>query len=162
MMKPVKSNVSGKMKMKIKYAVHHYVDGCYEGVRGIFDKVEEAIEKHKQLSETEATSDFDFTIEVVYDGGSEELDKDKLFAAVHIITESCDHYNYLLQVSDEQDLLTQLKDNLGDEFAYISDVYVTLPSSFGTHYIESTIMDQSGKLHEKLLEDGEEVLIELK
>ena len=79
----------------------------------------------------------------------------KTFAAVHVITESCDHYNYLLQVNDERDLVTQLKDNLGDEFAYISNVYVTLPSSFGTHHIESTIMHQSAKSQEKMFEDEE-------
>ncbi|MGQ1358466.1 hypothetical protein ACT414_18880 (plasmid) [Acinetobacter baumannii] len=128
--------------MKIKYAVHHYVDGCYEGVRGIFDKVEEAIERHKQLSETEATSDFDFTIEVVYDGGGDE---DKVFAAVHVITESCDHYNYLLEVQDCSDLIEQLISSLGDEFAHICDVYVTMPEDFDTNAVEASIMCRSAK-----------------
>lgn len=143
MMKLVTFNVSGK-KMKIKYVVHHYVDGCYEGVRGIYDKVEEAIEKHKHLSETEAASEFDFTIEVVYDGG-EDVDESKAFAAVHVITESRDHYNYLLEVKDCSDLIEQLISNLGVEFAYICDVYVTMPEDFDTNVVEASIMCRSAK-----------------
>ena len=140
--------------MKIKYAVHHYVDGCYEGVRGVYDNVEEAVEKHKQLSETEAASEFDFTIEVVYDGG-QDVEESKIFAAVHVITESFDHYNYLLEVQDCSDLVEQLVENLGDDFAYICDVYVTMPEGFDTLGIEQEVMEKSTKLQEKLFEDEE-------
>jgi len=75
----------------------------------------------------------------------EELGAKKVFAAVHIITESCDHYNYLLEVHDCTDLVEQLISNLGDEFAYICDVYVTMPEDFDTQVVEASIMDRSAK-----------------
>lgn len=83
------------------------------------------------------------------------LKQTKVFSAVHIITESCDHYNYLFKVVGGDDLVDQLKDSLGDEFAYICDVYVTMPEGFDTLGIEQEIMEQSTKLQEKLFEEEE-------
>ncbi|APD20304.2 hypothetical protein AM24_110 [Acinetobacter phage AM24] len=75
----------------------------------------------------------------------EELNANKVFAAVHVITESCDHYNYLLEVQDCSDLIEQLISSLGHEFAHICDVYVTMPDDFDTNAVEASIMCRSAK-----------------
>ena len=75
----------------------------------------------------------------------EEISAKKVFAAVHVITESCDHYNYLLEVQDCTDLIEQLISNLDDEFAYICDVYVSMPEDFDTDAVEASIMCRSSK-----------------
>lgn len=75
----------------------------------------------------------------------EELKQTQAFAAVHVVTESCDHYNYLLEVQDCTDLIEQLISNLGDEFAYICDVYVSMPEGFDTDAVEASIMCRSAK-----------------
>lgn len=85
----------------------------------------------------------------------EELLVKRVFASVHVITESCDHFNYLLEVKDCSDLIEQLVLNLGDEFAYICDVYVTMPDEFDTNAVEASIMLRSTELQEKMFEDEE-------
>lgn len=48
----------------------------------------------------------------------------KPVVAIHIITESSDHYNYCLQGSVE-DIVEEVKNSLGDEFVYMSENWVT-------------------------------------
>lgn len=45
-----------------------------------------------------------------------------MYVAVHIVTESCDHYNWLLDVEYTTDVVEAL--DMGDELAYICDLYV--------------------------------------
>lgn len=45
--------------------------------------------------------------------------------SIHIITESSDHYNYLEEIEfTTESLIDWLKEQLGDEFAYISNISI--------------------------------------
>lgn len=49
----------------------------------------------------------------------------KFPVAVHLITESSDHYNTLLHVYDLNDLIDQLEDKHGSEMRYMSRCYIS-------------------------------------
>lgn len=77
-------------------------------------------------------------------------DKDKLgvaIVAVHIITESCDHYNFLLLVDSISDFVNQIKDNMGEELAHISSYYITTNVSESDKILENTLGDLQDKAH---------------
>lgn len=44
------------------------------------------------------------------------------YYAVHVVTESCDHYNFLMYTDD---VTETLKAELGEEFAYIIDYWIS-------------------------------------
>ena len=49
----------------------------------------------------------------------------KFPVAVHLITESSDHYNKLLHVCDLNDLIDQLEDEHGSEMQCVSRCYIS-------------------------------------
>lgn len=49
----------------------------------------------------------------------------KQFAAVHLITESADHYNHLVEHNTPRDIVNYLIEQMGDEFYHVSDWFVT-------------------------------------
>lgn len=53
----------------------------------------------------------------------------KQFAAVHLITESSDHYNFLVEHTCAQDIVDYIKSQLDDEFYCIYDWFVTAESA---------------------------------
>lgn len=52
------------------------------------------------------------------------MKQDTYYAAIHVVTESTDHYTYLIEFEDEQDIIEQLKTNLGEDFSTVCDVDV--------------------------------------
>ncbi|SSU39202.1 Uncharacterised protein [Acinetobacter baumannii] len=51
-----------------------------------------------------------------------------MFAAVHLVTESTDHYNYLIEYNTIEDVLDELK-GLGTELGHVCDYYVDCQES---------------------------------
>lgn len=75
--------------------------------------------------------------------------------AIHITTESSDHYNYCLQGSVE-DIVEEVKNSLGDEFVYMSENWVT--SLDGDSALESDLQSLLSEEQEKAkeLEDADD------
>lgn len=55
--------------------------------------------------------------------------KQKYFAAIHVITESSDHYNFLIQYDTINNAAAQIADSLDEEIEYVSDIFVTTNQS---------------------------------
>lgn len=47
-----------------------------------------------------------------------------IIAAVHLITESSDHYNDCLQGISPEDIVKQLEDRMGEELSYVGQIWV--------------------------------------
>ncbi|EQA7786723.1 hypothetical protein ACX818_001317 [Acinetobacter baumannii] len=54
-----------------------------------------------------------------------QIEVQKQFAAVHVITESTDHYNFLVEHVTALDIVDFIQTEMGDEFYYICDYFVT-------------------------------------
>ncbi|QQO96338.1 hypothetical protein CPT_Minot_135 [Acinetobacter phage Minot] len=65
-----------------------------------------------------------------------------MFAAVHLVTESTDHYNYLIEYNTIEDVLNELKE-LGTELGCVCDYYVDCQESFkgDEHKIKELLRD---------------------
>ena len=51
--------------------------------------------------------------------------KTPIDVAVHVVTESTDHYNWLLTIESAADLTDQLKSKMDSEFRQISNLWVS-------------------------------------
>lgn len=61
----------------------------------------------------------------------------KMFAAVHLISSSGDHYNLLVEHQTAQDIVDYIKVELHNELAYIDDWHVTAEDkSIGNKAVE--------------------------
>ena len=49
----------------------------------------------------------------------------KQFAAVHVVSESADHYNLLVEHLSAKDIVDYIIDYLGDEFYHLSEWFIT-------------------------------------
>lgn len=70
-----------------------------------------------------------------------------LFVAVHIVTESCDHYNFLLSIKDVSNFISQIKDNMGEEMAHISNYYITTNVNEFDKILENALSDEKDKAY---------------
>ena len=82
------------------------------------------------------------------------------YYAVHAITESCDHYNYMFRISHSKphdvhsvgvEVMTELRRVMGYEFFHINDVFVTTDINKSCDPIIYLIMDEI-ELHKKEME----------
>ncbi len=53
------------------------------------------------------------------------LPSEGFFVAIHLVTESCDHYNMLLHFTDLDNFVEKLKGQIGDEMAHISNHFIS-------------------------------------
>ena len=61
-----------------------------------------------------------------------------MYFAIHLVSQSCDHYNMLVQAETPEQLVEQVKANCGD-FAYIDQIYV-----------DSEVYEENEKYHRAL------------
>lgn len=69
-------------------------------------------------------------------------------AAVHVITESSDHYNYLIGFVSTEHFITQIKDKLGDELAHVSQLFVTTNIKEDDQVLKRLICDAVDEAYE--------------
>lgn len=69
----------------------------------------------------------------------------KQFAAVHLITESGDHYNLLVEHVTAYDIVNYIRSEMGDEFDYVCDWFITAE--------DPSISDAATKIISEALED---------
>lgn len=69
----------------------------------------------------------------------------KQFAAVHVITESADHYNFLVEHVTALDIVDFIQTEMGDEFYYICDWFVTAE--------DTEIQDEAVRLFEDAINE---------
>lgn len=73
------------------------------------------------------------------------LGNPKMFAAVHLISTSGDHYNLLVEHQTAQDIVDYIKIELHNELAYIDDWYVTAEdksiANKAVELLETTILE---------------------
>jgi len=74
------------------------------------------------------------------------LPSEGLHVAIHLVTESCDHYNMLLHFTDLDEFFEKIKGQIGDEMAHISNHFISTNikefDEFLTHCL-SALIDQA-------------------
>lgn len=76
-----------------------------------------------------------------------------MYHAVHLISSSSDHYNYLIYAESVENLIAQLKQRCND-FPYIDQVFVTygLEDIYGTSSAAMAIGDAIAAAYDELEE----------
>ncbi len=78
-----------------------------------------------------------------------------MFHAVHLISESFDHYNYLLQADSPDELVELVRSKNGD-FPYLSMAYVTSEDRTKEHEYQAALGDAISKAWDEENEEESE------
>ncbi|QGZ15726.1 putative Seg-like homing endonuclease [Acinetobacter phage vB_AbaM_Apostate] len=82
-----------------------------------------------------------------------------MFVSVHLVTESTDHYNYLIEYNDPNEVIEVLKE-LGTELGCVSDYWITCQAEneadedYIAEHLSIAIRDQGHANHEAYLKYG--------
>ncbi|ADG60040.1 hypothetical protein Acj9p140 [Acinetobacter phage Acj9] len=63
----------------------------------------------------------------------------KMFAAVHLVTESSDHYNMLVEHANAQEILDYIKSEMGDELAYVCNWWISAEDVSIADYVSNNL-----------------------
>ncbi|ANA49338.1 hypothetical protein PMW_213 [Pseudomonas phage phiPMW] len=74
------------------------------------------------------------------------------YVAIHLITESCDHSTHLMEYLHIDDVVDDIKEMFGGEFAYIQGIHVAAEVAGDTTKIERAIREAVDEAMEECYE----------